>query len=201
MKALQRVLFIIAFVFLSIHSLRLTYQLWFEERTSALDAYDEPVEIDIRGAASLEDLVKDFNAAHKRVEEYEADESNPSLKPSERWQTEPYKSKQKLRSAIVSWEKQSNEIGKTRTYWVFGIIFLVFGIAAQKWLNPWVGIAALVVAFSEMIFWSSPPYFGGWSPEIERLLYNKLILTWLSLVLLFVVSFIIGTIGREKQRQ
>ena len=201
MKALQRVLFIIAFVFLSIHALRLTYQLWFEERTSALDAYAEAVETDIRGAASLEELVQDFDAAHKRVEEYEADENNPSPDYGERMRTEPFKSERKLRSAIESWERQSNEIARTRTYWVFGLIFLIFGIAVQKWFNPWVGIAALVVAFSEMIFWSSPPYFGGWSPEIERLLYNKLILTWVSLILLFAASFIIGTIGREKQRQ
>ena len=41
MKIFQRVLFVIAFTFLAIHSVRLAYQLWFEQRTSVLDAYDD----------------------------------------------------------------------------------------------------------------------------------------------------------------
>jgi len=201
LKILKRVLFIIAFVFLCVHSVRLTYQKWFEPRSSALDTYDEVVEIDIRKATSLEELLERYDAAHTKVEEYEVDDANPELDWGERRETEPYKSEQKLRAAIEDWETQSNQISKTRFYWLFGLAFLLVGLALHKWASPWVGIAALIVGFSEMIYWSSPSYFAAYSPEFERLLNNKLFLAWTSLVLLFVVSLVTGALEGAKHRK
>ena len=201
MKITQRVLFIIAFVFLCVHSVRLTYQKWFEPRSSALDPYDEPVEVDIRDATSLQDLVERYDAAHRAVKEYEADDANPQVKYRERDETEPYKSEQKLRAAIVNWESKSKQISRIRVYWLFGLAFLFFGLASYRWVNPWMGIAAFIVAFSEMIYWSSPSYFSGRSYEFERLLNNKLLLAWTSLILLFVVSFLTGALTRQQSRR
>jgi hypothetical protein len=64
-------------------------------------------------------------------------------------------------------------------------------------VNGWIGIAALIVAFSEMIFWSSPSYFGGFSLEFERLLHNKIALAWTSFALLLVTGILTGTVGRR----
>ena len=112
MLTLQRVLFVLAFTFLSIHSIRLTYQLWFESRTSALDAYDEAVEVDIRQASSLEELVQRYNDAQKEVKDYEADDTNPRFEGYEQYDHEPYRSEQLLHQAIEEWEERSKEIAK-----------------------------------------------------------------------------------------
>jgi len=199
MLTLQRVLFVLAFVFLSIHSVRLSYHLWFEVGTSVLDAYDEAVEVDIRKATSLEQLVQRYESAHKKVEDYEADETNPRLEPYERNQTEPYQSEHLLREAIVDWERKSREIAKIRVYWLSGLFFLVVGIAAYKWANPWLGIAALIAAFSEMVYWSSPSYFSGRSHEFERLLQNKLAFAAASMVLLMVVAVLTRSLSRDQR--
>lgn len=201
MKTAQRILFVIAFVFLCVNSVRMTYQKWFEARSSALDTYDEIVEVDIREATSLQDLLERYDAAHKRVKEYEADDANPQVEYRERSETEPYKSEQKLRTAIDGWEAKTKQISRMRVYWLFGLAFLLLGLVAHKWLNPWVGIAALIVGFSEMIYWSSPSYFSGFSQEFERLLNNKLFLAWTSLALLLIVGLITDTLRDQKQRK
>lgn len=198
MLTLQRVLFVIAFTFLSIHCLRLTYQQWFEPRTSALDVYDESVEADIREAKSLDELLARFDAAQETVRDYESDEANPRYDPYERHDIEPYMSERLLREAVVDWERRSKEIGKVRLYWFWGLIFLIAGLALHKWLNAWLGVGALTVAFSEMIYWSSPSYFGDPSQQFERLLDNKFALAWLSFVLLLVAGFVSGTISRAN---
>lgn len=198
MKTTQRILFVIAFVFLCVHSVRLTYQKWFEPRSSVLDVYDEPVEVDIREAGSLQELLERYDAAHSKVEEYEANDANPELDYNERRETEPYKSELKLRAAIEDWEAKTAQISRMRIYWLFGLAFLVLGLVSLKWVNAWVGIAALIVGFSEMIYWSSPSYFTGRSQEFERLLDNKLFLAWTSLVLLIVVGYVTATLRRRE---
>ena len=200
MKILQRVLFTIAFVFLCVHSVRLVYHKWFEPRSSALDSYDESVEVDIREATSLEALLERYDAAHSRVKEYEADDANPKVEYGQRNVTEPYKSERKIRAAIVDWEAKSKQISKTRVYWLFGLFFLVLGLASYRWVNRWLGIAALIVAFSEMIYWSSPSYFSGSSAEFERLIDNKLLLASSSLVLLLIVGFLMHVLDGNDRK-
>jgi hypothetical protein len=199
MLTFQRVLFVIAFTFLSVHAIRLTYRVWLEPRTSVLDAYDEAVEVEIRQAESLDELVRQYEAARQRVEAYEADEANPSPEAHERGNKEPYKTEGRLRAAIQDWERKSAEIRKIRVYWFSGLLFLILGMALHRWVNGWVGIAALIVAFSEMIYWSSPSYFSGFSREFERLLQNKFALAWTSFALLLLAGILSGTIGRDRR--
>ena len=124
--------------------------------------------------------------------------SNPELEYYERFQTEPFKSEEALREAIVDWEKQTNRISKTRFYWLCGVAFLVVGLAVHQWGNRWVGTAALIVAFSEMIYWSSPSYFSAALVEYQRLLGTKIALASISVVSLLATARVIGALGPAK---
>ncbi|HXJ16216.1 MAG TPA: hypothetical protein VNM68_03365, partial [Candidatus Polarisedimenticolia bacterium] len=159
--------------------------------------------VGIREAKSLDELVQQYDTAHRLVKDYEADESNPKIEYGERAQTEPYKSELRLREAIIEWETKSRIISETRLYWMFGLLFLAVGLAAYRWLNSLLTMSALIVAFSEMIYWSSPSYFSGFSQEFDRLLTNKLILALSSFLLLLIVAYVTKTFdpgGPSTQR-
>lgn len=49
----------------------------------------------------------------------------------------------------------------------------------------------IIAALSEFIYWCSPTFFGG-TQEFDRLLWNKLVLSLVSLALLAVVTWMIG---------
>ncbi len=200
MRVLERVLFIVAFVFLSVNILRAVYQLWLEPTASVLDPYDESVDLDIREASSLGELLRRYDEAYGLVQVYENDEANPPVEYGDRDETEPYESEIKLRAAVEEWEARSKQIGKLRTFWFFGVGFLVVGFGAYKWLNQWLGISALIVAFSEMIYWTSPTYFGSRTGEFERLLETKCVLGFLSYGLLLLTAFLLG-VFRENTRR
>jgi len=198
LKIFLRVLFIIGFVFLSVNLVRLTYQLWLEPTSSVLDAYDDEVDAGIKGASSLEDLVTRYDQAHNEVTAYENDPDNEQLEPYERANIEPYATEIKLERAIESWEKRSKQISELRVYWMLGLVFLVLGIFAQRYLNELVGTAAVLVAFSEMIYWTSPAYLSGRSLEFERLLANKMFFAAVTFALLLATAYLTGVLAKKK---
>jgi len=198
MKALLRVLFVCGFVFLSVHLVRLAYQMWLEPTSSVLDKYDDEVEAGIKSAASIDELLEQYDKALQEIEEYEKDPANEPVPSQERYYTAPYDAKNQLEEAIKDWELKSHQIYKVRIYWVLGLLFLVLGIAAYKRVSEWLGVSALLVAFSEMIFWTSPSYFSGRSLEFERLLANKLSLAVVTYALLLATAYTVGVISRKE---
>jgi Flp pilus assembly protein TadB len=196
MKTFLRIVFVIAFLSISIHTVRLIYMVWLAPTGSVLDQYDETVESRIKAATSLDELVAMYDDAHRAVQEYEADEANPVLENP--WNKEPYQSRRLLREAIDKWESQSSTVHKTRAYWAFGFAFFIVGVVAFKWIGQWLGVSALVVAFSEMIYWSSPPYFSGRLHEFERLLNNKLFLAVFAFALLVCAGYLAGLLRDNK---
>ena len=231
MRNLKLVLFILGFVTISIHCVRLVYLVFLESRSSVLHEYEEPVEAEIRESRDLGELLRLYEEAHARVEAYERDESIEEPSPpsgisdqhgisdqqrqmqrqlqrhiarrrldAERSETEPYKSEIALRKAIQDWEGKSREISKLRFYWLFGFVFLVLGCSAYRWLDEWLGISGIIVAFSEMIFWASPVYLTVISSrEFERLLHNKLVLALITFALLVAAFWMTEIAGRTKE--
>lgn len=199
MKTFSRILFIVAFTFLSVNLFRLVYQNHLEPHASVLDEYDEVVEAEIKSASSLDELADHYRLARERVAEYEAETANPVVEYRDRDRTEPYKSEIKYRAAIQEWEKRSRQIFELRAYWLFGFLFLVAGIASYRWFSPWLGISSLVVAFSEMIYWTSPAYFSGRSLEFERLLSNKLMFGLTTYGLLIAAGYLLEALKPDQK--
>ena len=195
MRTLFKIMFVIAFVFIAVHSVRLIYMVWLEPTGSVLDKYEDQIETQVKEAKSLDDLTALFDDAHRAVQAYEADSMNPTLEYHERVDTEPYKSEILLRKSIQDWEIQSRKIYQMRVYWTLGFLFLVAGVVLFKKVSQWLGVSALVVAFSEMIYWSSPPYFSGRLLEYQRLIDNKLVFAFLTFSLLLNAGYSSGLLS------
>ena len=177
MKALQTTLFLIGFVILGTQTVRHIYVKWIEPRSSVLDAYREPVDTAIETAVTLEQLVALYDSAHKAVLEFERDSANRAIPPFERRQGEPYTTREQLRQEIEAREGRTKNLFELRFFWTLGFISVVLGVLGRLKANAWLGMAAIIAGFSEMIYWTSPlhRYHGG--PEFERLLTEKLLLS------------------------
>ena len=199
MKALEKTLAIIAFLILVSQTVRHAYMLWLEPRGSVLDKYDQPVKNEITNASSLDELVRRYDAAYKKAEEARAQQSNANEGFDYRLQQkEPYKSERLLRDAITDWERRAKEIREVRFYWAVGLALFLLGILSYKKLNRWLGLTLLITGFSEIIYWTSPTFFGP-TREFDRLLGNKLVLSVISLVLLLVVIWLNRIFAEQRQ--
>ncbi|MBS9777977.1 MAG: hypothetical protein KGV50_04355 [Gammaproteobacteria bacterium] len=191
MRPLQITLFIMAFVFLSGQIFRHINVKFFAQKTSVLDQYDEQVEKDIKTSQTLDELVAIYEQKKENIKKYEADANNKKIKPHERHSVEPYKSQFQAEEAIKTWEEHDHHIKKLRFYWFCGFLSILIGMVTYIKIDRWVGLAAVITGFTEMIFWTSPRIIGfsGSRHEFEKLLTNKLIFSIISLVLLLVVWF------------
>jgi len=198
MKALQTTLFVIAFVVLGTQSVRHAYVKWIEPRTSVLHAYRDPVDTAIASATTLQDLVTLYERARNDVRQYERKASNPEVPLHERHSTEPYATESKLREEIENWEARTKNIFELRFFWGLGLLSVGLGVLSRwKW-NAWLGMAAIISGFSEMAYWTSPLFRYRTVPEFERLLGDKLVLSFISWGLLVTLWLLIDKWGKER---
>jgi len=191
MKGLERTIVVLAFLALISQTIRHAYALWFEPRESVLDKFDKPKK-DIAEATSLDELVRRYEVVRKQVDE--AKQGRPNTEPpptyAEKQEMEPFMSEIELRTAIQDWERKAEEIRQIRFFWTIGLVLLLLGVVIYKRSNLWIGLTLIIAALSEFIYWCSPTFFGG-TREFDRLLWNKLILSLVSLALLMVVIWMI----------
>jgi hypothetical protein len=197
-KALKKTLAIVALLFLTAQTIRHAYLLWFEPRGSVLDKYDQPLEGQISGAASLEELVKRYDQVRKEVDlaRLEAAKAGKEVSYGDESRLEPYKSENTLRDAIKEWESKAKDIHALRFYWFIAFALFVCGFLAYKKLNRWLGLTFLIAAFSEFIYWTSPTFVGG-TREFDKLLGNKFVFSVMSLILLVVVIWFLQIFADE----
>ena len=195
MKPLLKTLAIVAFVSLLAQTVRHAYMLWFEPRGSVLDKYDQPVKSEIASAVSLDELLRRYDPVRKQVDELSKTSSAPAY---EQAQKEPYKTEQTLRQAIVEWEEKSKEIRAIRLYCLVAAVLFVMGLLAYKKLNRWLGLALLIAAFAEFIYWTSPTFIGP-TREFDRLLANKLALSIVSLMFLVGAIWLLNIFAEKEE--
>jgi len=161
MKALPVILValgIYALFHVTVQSIRHAFILWVDPRGSALAKYEQ-TEQEIVAAKSLEELVAHYEAARAKVKQWEQGKSDREKHEAALYSSqEPYKSQEKLRKAIETWESQHREIYQLHFYWWCGFVILSAGLASCVWVNRWLGLAWLIVAFAEMIWWTSPSF-------------------------------------------
>jgi len=197
MRGLEKTIVILAFLALLSQTIRHAYMLWFESRESVLDKYEKPRKGEIEAAKSLDDLVRRYEPIRKQVDQLREERAKTANSAStegaggrfrefEDTRFEPFKSEQELRQAINEWEAKAKEIRELRFFWTIGLVFLILGMVIYRKLNRWVGLTLIIAGLSEFIYWTSPTFFGG-THEFDRLLWNKLALTIVSLILLLLV--------------
>lgn len=198
MEALKKTLFIIAVVSVTGYTIRHIYFKWIEPRTSVLDKYDKPITSEIKNANSLSQLEQLYEDAHRKVLACDLVDSIKHMKPYERFELEPYKIENESREAIVAWEAKSHEIFQIRFYWCIGLMLVAVGLALHHKVNAWLGITALITGFGEMVYWTSPTFFGS-GAEYDNLLTNKIVLSVATLVLLIGGGFLTNTLKSNSK--
>ena len=103
-----------------------------------------------------------------------------------------------LREAIVEWESKWKEIHALRFYWLLGFAFFLLGIVIYQKRSRWFGLALLIAAFSEFIYWTSPTFIGA-TREFDRLLVNKLVLSAVSFALLLAAIRMFGIFSEREE--
>ena len=185
MKTLQVILVVAgtyALFHVTVQSFRHLFVLLVEPRTSVLDKY-EPAENELAESHTLDELLARYDEARLRVKSWEQGKTAVQIR-EQQWD-EPYASADRLKQAIASWEEHHRQIRELNFYWWGGLACLVAGLGAYRRVHPFLGFAFLVIAFAEMIYWTSPA-FRGWSSgeEFERLVLWKLIYSLATLGLL-----------------
>lgn len=198
MRTFLRVLFLIAFVSLSVNVVRLVYERWLEPTESVLDKFDSPSQTLTRQASNLAELESRYAVAHSEAAALREELKSSNQDLGDWAEHEPLKLESELRAAVLAWEEQSFEIRKVRVFWSAGVLFLVLGWVAHRRSEEWLATACLVVAFGEMIFWTSVPYFSARSEEVERLMMNKMFLAGASLGMLLLTAWTLKLVASKE---
>ena len=201
MKTLLRTLAILASLYLVVQTVRHTYVLWFEPRASVLDKFDRPLKDEIAAAVSVDDLLRRYEPVRTEADRIKAQRhaADPKALFADEQETEPFKSEVALKAAIANWEQRAKEIHALRFYWGVGLLLAGIGLACYMRRRRWLGVTLLIVAFSEIIYWTSPTFFGGGMQEFDRLVANKLTLSVVSLALLAFVIRLLGVFTEEAK--
>ncbi|MFA6958121.1 MAG: hypothetical protein WC538_19815 [Thermoanaerobaculia bacterium] len=198
MKTFERVLFLVAFLFIDIYVTGHIYHLWLEPKSSVMDEFKDEAEGAISSATDIQQLLSRYRPIHEAVK---AAEKQNAGKPPEEWrfeEEEPFKSEATLRQGIQEWEERRKELFETRVYWCFGLITALVGLALHAKVSRWLGLAFLATGFSELIWWCSPSWISRATAESDRLLANKLALAAATAVLLVAVARALGILKNES---
>jgi uncharacterized small protein (DUF1192 family) len=189
-------------LFLIVQTVRHAYVFWLEPRRSVLDSFDQPLKDEIAPATSVDELMKRYGPIRKEVDRIKTErrQADPKSRFEDERDSEPFKSERALRQAISSWEDRAKEIRALRFYWLVGLVLVGLGVAVYARTNRWLGLTLLIVAFSEMIYWTCPTFLGVTTREFDRLLVHKLALSFVSLILLTVVTRVVGAFEDDKRR-
>jgi hypothetical protein len=193
-----RVLFVIGMIILCAWIIHHSYNQWFQSEKSVLDKYKEQADEDLIKAGSLDDLLRKYDEAHKKVKAYESNKANPILSLEERLNTEPYKSKIILQDEIQSRESDARKLFKVRYYWFMGLVFSLSGLVFYRKFNELLGMSLMIVGFTEMIAITEPVRYDG---SFGDLTTNKLVLSFITIIMLIISSYLLSIMKNETELQ
>jgi len=181
-KGLQHTVLIFALAILSSQSIHYVYMKFFYPTTSVLDT---ELDVGIREAKSLDELVAMHEKSEQAVQEYERQLSPEDRKNNNRWDAAPYRSQNEIADAIRDWERKNEQFRRLLVQWTYGLIIAAIGVAAYARGFLWVGTALVVAGMGEMLWWCSPSIrLEGAFGEFDRLLNTKLLLSVLTAAML-----------------
>jgi hypothetical protein len=174
-KGLQNTILVIVLAILSSQTIHYIYMKFFYPTTSVLDT---PLDTTIQEAQSLDELVKMYEKSEADVRAYEKQLGPEDGRDSDRWEDEPYKSRDALRRAIADWEGKNEQFRRLLVQWTYGLLVTLAAVWAYAHRHAWIGMALAVAGLGEMLWWCSPSIeLGGALGEFDRLLNARLILS------------------------
>jgi hypothetical protein len=151
---------------------------------SALDKFDDQPDKDSVASLGIEELLKKYEDVRREIKVKDAGKNEEERNKVNIWE-EPYKTENKLRSAIQTWENRGREVAEVHFFWWCGLFGVAIGSIGVLFGNRWFAVALLTTGFVQMLYGTSPSirFFGG-VLEFERLLMWKLIYSAATLGLL-----------------
>ena len=189
MRGLKLVVFVLSFMVLSAQLLRHTHERWITKRQSALDQYASNTKAAVLEATSIEELVRRYAVELERSKHAAAERARVADPGAARQYAVPPESDPlvfELGAAIRDWESKENEIRALAFFWTCACALWVLAVVCNRRGWDWIALAIQTLAFSEMIYWTSPSLMPGTPHELIRLLNYKLLFAGLSLMLLLI---------------
>lgn len=190
MNALRVVLVILgvyALLHVTTQTLRHVFVALVEPRPSVLTTLDSTKK-EIVSTDNLEDLIQHYKDAKNKVDQWKASKTAEEIRQAEYDSEKPPYSVRLYREAIEHWETRQHKLYQLHFYWWCGAACLIAGFGCWYRANPWLGTAFFMVAFGEMIYWTTPE-FRMWSDNDEfiRLVLWKLLYSTITLTILLTV--------------
>jgi len=145
---------------------------------SVLDKFDDKPDKDNVPTLSIEELTKQYEDVRGKVKVLDAGKTEDEHNKVDIW-TEPYKTENKLRTAIQTWENRNRDVAEVHFFWWCGFLFVVFGSIGFA-------VALLTTGVVQMLYGTCPAIrFLGGVPEFERLVMWKLVYSSFTFFVLF----------------
>lgn len=194
MKKLQITLFLLASLVLLTQTVRHVHLYFFElsSNASALDPFESNYQIkkEVTEERSTKVLVAEFGVTQAKIKELEKDKTKEELEELKKTESDLYEKNSRLRSEVEDRERRLREI---RDLWIFcaaGLGFILLGGVFYLKQAVWMGLSLILAGFAELIWWSSPSFSGGGAnAEYELLLLNKIVISLISLGLLYLAWY------------
>jgi hypothetical protein len=189
MKTLQIILFLAANLIFLTQIGRHAHQAVFGTERSVLTRYDTDFADKERARLEKNDqvLLEEYRSANEAVRTLEKGVKREGLDDLRRANTEKYDLRDSLRDEIQERERRRREVRDVWLYSGFGILLIAIGSVVYRKGVLWPGLGAVIAGFVELEYWASPTFFGGaGDSEFRFLLVNKLILSLIALLLLYV---------------
>ena len=213
MRVLQITGFLLVILALATQTVRHICVYYVAKQPSVLEKYEKTdTRRVVREAASLEELLALYDPAGKHEDELNAmlkeakaaaktmDERNFVEEKFREAHQEEYSRARQLRAAIEDWEHKNEQVFELHFFWAFGIGLFVLGavLVARGW--TWLGMSFIIPGVVEMLWWTSPSIsFSGCPVEFDRLLWNKIALSLVTLTVIIVAWVLNERKNRTKQ--
>lgn len=194
MKQFQITLFLLASLVLLTQTVRHVHLYFFElsSNASALDPFESNYQIkkEVTEERSTQVLVAEFGITQANIKELEKGKTKEELEELKKTETDLYEKNSRLRREV---EERESRIREIRDLWIFcaaGLGFILLGGVFYVKQAVWMGLSLIIAGFSELLWWSSPSFFGGGAhEEYELLLINKIVISLIGLGLLYLAWY------------
>jgi hypothetical protein len=188
MKPLQIISVIIISIVLLTQIARHGYQLVFGTERSVIEQFAPNYETHqkARRAKSMSILLDEYKIASSSVAELERGKDHAEKHKLRAGNESLYNDYDALRTEITQRESRAREIRCLLIFSAIGVVFITIGTLVYKRGVIWPGFGLIAAGFCELEYWASPSFFGGGAhAEYTVLLWTKLILSMISLALLY----------------
>ncbi len=189
MKAFQTTLLILFAAILTTQAIRHVhlYVIGYEEPFPVTaPGFPAEARAQARMEESTDELMAEYEATREQLEQLIQEDPAKTTYTLQQEHPELFARHSALAIEVNERHRITSEI---RDLWIFSIAgIILLGVGARLYVtgHEWVGMSLIVPGFLELMWWSSPSFtMGGAVQEFDVLLLNKIVVTIVSIALLY----------------